>query len=104
MLINKPPAPAPPVADRAWLAKADRALRVLRVVVLILAAVAIAVAIPVHMTQQRLFMEGIEKTQGHALLVIPASFAVVIVSEVALLVARAIVAAAWSLRNPDGEH
>ena len=96
MIINQqPPPPLPPapvVADRPWLAQADRSLRVVRWVLIFLAAVLIFAS-----------LAAAPLTNNASLLIIPSTAVLVIVSEVSIILARSVVAIAWELRKPDGQ-
>jgi hypothetical protein len=99
IILNRAPGPQPvqashapwvPVADRRWLEGADRSLRVLRGLVLILSACAVLGA----------FL-GAGLSHGQSLIALPCAIVTVIASEVFIIVARSIVAAAWALRRPE---
>lgn len=88
--VQASPAPWMPVADRRWLEGADRSLRVLRGLVLILSACAVVVAV-----------FGAGPSNGKSLIALPCAIVTVLASEVFIIVARSIVAAAWALRRPE---
>lgn len=107
LVLNAPPPPTPPapspVVDRVWLGKADKSIRVLRIVILILAPLAICYSILIYSVHSRLYVEGIEQAPSRALLTIPWTLLIVVVSEVATIAVRSIIAAAWVLRKPDDQ-
>jgi purine-cytosine permease-like protein len=84
----EPPKP-PPVADRAWLERADKTLRSVRVLVILVCILVTTVAVI-----------GAKASDGMSLAAIPGAIAFGLVCEVVIISARSLVATAWSAREP----
>ena len=94
MIVNKapeaPPPPPSPVADRAWLERADHTLRAVRFLIVALCIITAVVSVL-----------SAFQTNGVSLVGLFAALAWFLSAEVVVIIARSVVATAWAARKPD---